>query len=235
MEFNDEYYHISNEGVRMKASYIIMEYAPYNDFHHLIIDVKAQFDDQLARTYFHQLISGLEYLHSQGIYHLDLKLDNLLVGADFQLKIADFDISYIEGTGSNILSRGSKGYRAPEIAKGVCARPAASDIYSAGIILFILKTNGFIPFSEDKLFRGINFYDLMKKEDPKFWDFHCLYQKKASHELDSDFRELFMSMVKHNPGERIDIEGIKASKWFNGPVYDSHELLDIMKTKYSKN
>jgi len=94
------------------------------------------------------------------------------------LKIADFDISYISGSGSNILSKVSKGYRAPEIARGVCSKPVAADIYSAGIILFIWKTNGFIPFSEDKLFRGVNFHELMKKEDPKFWDYHCKFQKK---------------------------------------------------------
>jgi len=83
LDSNDDYFYTTKEGIRVKASYIIMEYAPYNDFHHLIIEAKIQFDDRLARTYFHQLIKGLEYLHSQGVYHLDLKLDNLLVGADF--------------------------------------------------------------------------------------------------------------------------------------------------------
>jgi len=59
-------------------------------------------------------MSGLDYIHSKGIAHLDLKLDNLLIGSNYQLKIADFDLSYKVGD-KRIVSDGSKHYRAPEI------------------------------------------------------------------------------------------------------------------------
>jgi len=43
-----------------------------------------------------------------------------------------------------------------------------------------------------------------------------------------------MNMVKNNPNERINIEEIKNSEWYNGPIYDNQELFEIMNYKYSK-
>lgn len=74
-----------------------MEYAPNKDFFDALMEIKVKFDDTLVRTYFHQLVSGVEYLHSHGIAHLDLKLENLMLGENFELKIIDFDLSYVRG------------------------------------------------------------------------------------------------------------------------------------------
>ncbi|RZJ37213.1 MAG: hypothetical protein EOO18_06165 [Chryseobacterium sp.] len=45
--------------------------------------------EMIIRTYFHQLIEGIEYIHSQGVAHLDLKLENIMLGDSFELKIID--------------------------------------------------------------------------------------------------------------------------------------------------
>jgi len=230
MEAHDDCY-LPINGMRQRSSYILMEFAPYKDFHDFIMDKGITLDDKLARTYFHQLIEGLEYLHSRGVYHLDIKLENLLVGDDFQLKIADFDISHIKGQGS-ISSRGTKCYRAPELARGACSNPASADIYSAAIILFIFKSNGYIPYTEEKHPSGIDLYPLMKHEDPKFWEHHSRFQKKTPDFFEEDFKELFTSMVKTEASKRCTIESIKKSNWYNGPVYSSEELTGIMASKY---
>ena len=47
-----------------------------------------------------------------------------------------------------ITTKGTQNYRAPEITKGSCVDPYAADIYSAGVILFLLKTGGRIAFNE---------------------------------------------------------------------------------------
>jgi len=219
------------DGIRQRSSYILMEYAPYKDFHDLIMDKQVSFDEKLTRTYFHQLVSGLEYLHSQGVYHLDIKLENLLVGEGFQLKIADFDISHVKGTGK-ISSRGTKCYRAPDLARGACSNPASADIYSAGIILFILKSNGFIPYTEEKNIHGIDLYPLLRNEDPLFWEYHTKFQKRTADFFDQDFQELFNSMVKTDSSMRWTMEKIKKSKWYNGPVYGNDELAANMMSKY---
>jgi serine/threonine protein kinase len=74
-----------------------MEHCPYGDFFDLIKNHNLTFDDKMARTYFRQLISGIEYLHYYGIAHLDLKPENILLSEDFKLKIIDFDLSYKDG------------------------------------------------------------------------------------------------------------------------------------------
>jgi len=67
----------------------------------------------LAKTLFLQLINGLEYLHGQGIAHLDLKLENLLLDSNFNLLIADFDGAYMRGD-LEVRSKGARNYRDPE-------------------------------------------------------------------------------------------------------------------------
>jgi len=60
-----------------------MEMAPYGDLTSLMLSSKIISDEKLVRSMFHQLISGIEYLHSQNIAHLDIKLDNLMIGDEF--------------------------------------------------------------------------------------------------------------------------------------------------------
>lgn len=57
-----------------------------------------RFDENTARKYFQQLISGIEYCHSQGIAHRDLKPENLLLDSEDVLKISDFGLSALSGT-----------------------------------------------------------------------------------------------------------------------------------------
>jgi len=74
-------------------------------------------DKKLCRTFFHQLIDGIEYLHSQNLAHMDLKLENLVLGDDFKLKIIDFDlaISLTDEKNDQYGGAGTKNYRAPEV------------------------------------------------------------------------------------------------------------------------
>lgn len=90
----------------------------------------------MPRTLFRQLIEGMDYLHSNGISHLDIKLDNLVLSDDGLLKIIDFDASHQKDSGKKIISRGTKVYRAPEIRSSECENGFAADIYSCGILLF---------------------------------------------------------------------------------------------------
>jgi len=212
-----------------------MEYAPHGDFFDFITKHNDQLDEKLARTFFRQLINGIEYLHQNGVAHLDLKPENLLLGADFNLKIADFDLSHIFGD-DKILSRGTRFYRAPELFNSVSSsalalkEPFAADIYSAGVVLFILKSGGMYPHAEDHVLDGVSFMDLMYKNNIKFWAKHCEIQGREASFYGRDFKELFNNMVKSNPQERLTIKQIKESKWYNGPIYTPLELADKMKT-----
>ena len=205
------------------VSCIMMEYAPHGDFFDFVKNYQESLTEKLIRTYFRQLIEGLEYLHSQGVCHLDLKLENLLLGADYKLKIADFDLSYISGD-SKVLTRGTRFYRSPELKDSRCRDGPAADVYAAGVILFVLKSGGIIPHAEGKLHEGVDLFQLLKNNTKDFFARHCSIQQRNESFFDGAFRELFVSMTNEDVSKRITIDGIKSSKWYRGAVYNPKDL-----------
>jgi len=232
------YYEIDKKchvkGKKVSTSFTLTEYAPYGDFFDLTMNYTSILSDIVIRTYFRQLIEGIEYLHSQKIAHLDLKLENLMIGKDFQLKIIDFDMSYKEGD-KKVISLGTRYYRAPEVANGAIINPMAADIFSAGIILFVLKSGGKIPQTENLYVQGVNLYQLLQNDNKSFWQKHCELQGKEDSYYSEEFRELFNMMTRGNPDERATIESIKASKWYSGPVFSDDELKAYMERHLSVN
>jgi len=212
------------EGDEMQISYTIMEYAQHGDFFSFLKNHHHEIDDKLVRTYFRQLIDGLEYLHNNDVAHMDLKLENLLLSNDFLLKIADFDMAHFKED-AIIISNGTKYYRAPEVMKGKCNIPKMADIFSAGVILFTLKTKGIFPQFESNEIEGILFSDLLYNDTSEFWARHRKVQKLSEAFFDEDFKDLFTVMTKFNPDERASIQDIKNSKWYNGPIYSPEELV----------
>jgi serine/threonine protein kinase len=81
---------------------LVYERAEGGDLMDFIL-IGGKFDESLARHYFRQLMIGLEYCHSNGVTHRDLKPDNLLLDANYVLKIADF------GFASKFLGKDGKG------------------------------------------------------------------------------------------------------------------------------
>ncbi len=80
----------------------MLELAPNGELYDYL-RYTGHFQEELARYYFRQLIDGLAYMHGQGVSHRDLKLENLLLDAQFNLKIADFGFSS-QNTGERHLS-----------------------------------------------------------------------------------------------------------------------------------
>jgi serine/threonine protein kinase len=74
----------------------------------------GKLQEKLAKSLFHQLLDDVEFLHNKvGVAHLDLKLENILVAENFQLKLCDFGF-YEELKSRVCKNRGTHGYRAPE-------------------------------------------------------------------------------------------------------------------------
>jgi serine/threonine protein kinase len=215
------------------SSYVLMEYAPFKDLYHLVTKEGTDLDDLFIRTLFHDIIEALEYLHSEGIYHLDLKLENLLIGENFQVKIADFDNCYKTSDG-RVSFRGTECSRAFELAEGTCQNPASADVYSAGVILFTLKSGGVFPYLEGKNEEKINLYALFKNKPNDFWKIHSMLLGKNPEFFEEDFRALFLSMMNKDPEKRASIQDIKNSKWYNKKIYTKEEMIEIMKTKLSR-
>lgn len=209
---------------------VLTEFAKYGDFFELVVG-GALDSEVIIRTYFHQLIAGLECMHAQGVAHLDLKLENLMMGSGFNLKIIDFDQAQ-RVTDKKITSGGTKGYRAPEVIDGTCKDFAAADMFSAGIILYAFRAQEY-PFAETQAGQTttLKYYNTFMKNNKGFWDAKSA-QKKDSTLFSESFKELVNGMLDSDIIARYTIEDIKRSKWYNGPVLDTQSLQTEMKTRW---
>lgn len=128
-----------------KSIYLILEYVQHGNMLKRILKKKKMHEKQVM-LFTRNLFEVLGYIHSKGIIHRDLKLENILMTSnieDSEFKLADFGLAcYID---KSLKSKsGSPGYMAPEILRG-SPYSTKVDIFSAGIIIFILLT-GTSPF-----------------------------------------------------------------------------------------
>ncbi|CAG0889636.1 unnamed protein product [Cyprideis torosa] len=109
-----------------------------------------------ARTWFKQTLNGIHYLHLHLIAHRDLKCENLLITRHHNIKLADFGFARrcIEADNNQrALSQtfcGSAAYAAPEVIKGIAYNPLIADIWSLGVILYVMF-NARMPFYDGNL------------------------------------------------------------------------------------
>ena len=125
--------------------YMIMEYCEIGELFNYIVR-KKKLDENESSYYYFQLINGLEYIHSKNIAHRDLKPENLLIYNKNILKIIDFGLSNYNKS-DDLLSTpcGSPCYASPEMIEGKKYDGNLVDIWSTGIILFVMLC-GFLPF-----------------------------------------------------------------------------------------
>lgn len=132
--------------------YIAMELATGGDlFDKIEPDIGV--DEQISHFYFKQLINSIGFLHSKGVAHRDIKPENILLDGQGNLKLADFGLATVFKRQNSANKRlcytpcGSPPYMAPEIVSSKGYDPEFSDIWSCGIVLFVLLT-GETPWEE---------------------------------------------------------------------------------------
>ncbi|KAL3158107.1 hypothetical protein ABBQ32_011709 [Trebouxia sp. C0010 RCD-2024] len=138
---------------------------------------KGNYSEKDASDLIRQVLEGVAYLHSQGIVHRDLKLENMLMvdrTDKSPIKIADFGLSKFFAPGTVLSTMcGSPQYVAPEIlgiSDGNQAYSPAVDMWSMGVILFILLS-GYSPFDDEN--DAVLFEKIKKGEydaDDPIWD-----------------------------------------------------------------
>ncbi|TFK64215.1 Pkinase-domain-containing protein [Pluteus cervinus] len=130
--------------------YILLELAAGGDlFDKIAPDVGV--GDEVAHFYFNQLVSGMDYIHNQGVCHRDLKPENILLDVAGTLKISDFGLSSVyrlkEKTRMLTERCGSLPYVAPELSGDEPYHAEPIDVWGMGVILFALLV-GNTPWDE---------------------------------------------------------------------------------------
>ncbi|KAJ0115325.1 hypothetical protein J7T55_012602 [Diaporthe amygdali] len=124
----------------------VMEYAPYDLF---AIVMTGKMSREEVSCCFLQILSGVTYLHSMGLAHRDLKLDNVVVNEHGIMKIIDFGSAHVfkyPFENNLVLASGIVGsdpYLAPEVYEERKYDPAAVDIWSLAIIYCCMSLRRF--------------------------------------------------------------------------------------------
>ncbi|XP_010253154.1 PREDICTED: CBL-interacting protein kinase 18 [Nelumbo nucifera] len=184
-----------------KKIYFVMEYAKGGELFNKI--AKGKLKEDAARKYFQQLISAVDFCHSRGVYHRDLKPENLLLDENGNLKVSDFGLSALAESkrqdGLLHTTCGTPAYVAPEVINRKGYDGAKADIWSCGVILFVLLA-GYLPFHDSNL---MEMYRKIGKGE-----FKCPTW------FPSEVRRLLSKMLDPNPNTRISIAKIKENSWF---------------------
>jgi 5'-AMP-activated protein kinase catalytic alpha subunit len=180
--------------------YLIMEYASGGELFDYIVN-KSRLDESEACRFFHQIISGVEYIHQLGIVHRDLKPENMLLDDDKNIKIVDFGLSNTYNPAEMLQTAcGSPCYAAPEMIAGNKYHGLKVDLWSCGVILFAM-ISGFLPF-----------------EDPVTAN---LYKKILTCEysvpgwVSENAQNMLRNILDTNPDTRATIQRIRSHSWFN--------------------
>lgn len=180
--------------------FLVMEYVPNGELFDYICN-KGKLDEREARTFFQQIISGVDCCHRSKVVHRDLKPENLLLDKNNNVRIADFGLSNILTDGEFLkTSCGSPNYAAPEVISGKLYAGPEVDVWSSGVILYALLC-GTLPFDDDntnKLFQKIK---------------RGVYET-PEHIKNSPVADLIAQMLKVNAMERATISDVIKHPWF---------------------
>jgi serine/threonine protein kinase len=185
----------------------------------------GSFEEAVARSYFHQLISGVGYCHSQGVAHRDLKPENLLMDTNFILKLADFGFAKVTENAKLMYTQcGTPGYMAPEMFEHQGYNAMKADVWACGVILFIMFA-GFPPFQSPKT-TDWWFHKLKNNRHDLFWRAHC-----RTVYFSDGFKDLINKILCPDPNMRISLDDIQKHDWYNGDVMNDQALFAEMQNR----
>ncbi|CDJ63516.1 Aurora kinase, putative [Eimeria necatrix] len=179
--------------------HMVLGYCDQGDLYRRIREQpNRRFSELEAFCFFAQLVNGLHCVHSSGIIHRDLKLENLLLTKGNILKIADFGwCGSIVGHNRSYSFCGTLDYLAPEMVKGQ-GHDWRVDLWSLGVLLYELL-DGRPPFQSTRHFELVQRIVTVDIRMP-------------SH-VKKDAADLIEKLLKYNPSDRLSLVGVAQHPW----------------------
>lgn len=236
-------------------SYYTMEYKAMGDLYSLIDSCSHYLPEKLAGHFYLQLQKALEKIHEQGIAHLDIKPENIVLDEKLNLFICDFGHSFnVKNTSLLLRTQNNKNLLKKRINFLSKISFIGSEIYSSPEInnfqdnfdLLIDDPNKFmnrleeIDFYKSDIFSaGITFFVIFFKAIPPFKKSQYfnkdLFNKQFWEDcleirnFSEDFKNLFTNSSKFNPKERYDVQEILDDIFFDeNQFYDQYRVVEEM-------
>ena len=181
--------------------YIVTELCEGKDMFDYICNKKT-LPELEALNIFHQIVDAMIYIHDMNIVHRDIKPENVLFDSKGNVKIIDFGCSCYYSNSDTLLNEdiGTPSYACPEMHKGIWYRPEQADVWSCGVLLFIMVC-GYHPFSEE---------DEDKNE---------VLIESGDYNIPDTISPLLKDLITHmmdpNPSTRYHFKDVLTSDWFN--------------------
>ncbi|OHT08984.1 CAMK family protein kinase [Tritrichomonas foetus] len=182
------------------------------------VSKSGKFPEDEAKKIFKEIIESIKFVHSVGVAHRDIKLDNFLIknsGKTKKIILSDFGFSLLVCEDKNCTIRcGTLAYLAPEIIKNEPYNPYLVDIWSAGVVLYSIVAGRFPwPTSNNDIM--IEWITTRKLKFPDFFS--------------EDLKNLIDLMLNLNPEERPTLNIILEHPWLKNVVI---EKIEEPETKY---
>jgi protein-serine/threonine kinase len=194
--------------------FFVIEYCPNKDLDELLRKF-GTFEPDLALQIICELVNVLDYLHNKmEISHNDLKPSNILLDANFHIKLIDFSTAKVRGKifdkskgdflpSDESISKdiiGTAEFISPEMVNQKITDYRTNDVWALGIIIYMLF-NGESPFKDKN-----DFMTLDKVKEGKF-----TYIKK---DIPEDVVDLINNILIEDTNKRLNIQQIKEHKYF---------------------
>lgn len=213
---------VDPQGTRA-VSYVVTELAHRGEIFDVLFHYGA-FDDNTTRYYMRQLLDALDFLHQQGKAHRDVKPENILLDKGLSLKLADFGFATEAVPGKlNWTNLGTPTYMSPELVANAAYDSQKSDVWAAGMVLFIFTT-GRLPFNatggqQDPYFR------LFVHNREKFWAEQVKLPPRRT--FSPSLQQLLEGMLHPDFNLRLTVADALASAWMNEPCDEKKAQRDM--------
>lgn len=204
---------------KSNAHLLFMEYCARGEFFEILSRFEHGLPEPVARYFARALWLTVTQCHAAGVHHRDIKPENILVAEDFSLRLADFGSALVGNQQSSCEYCGTEQYIAPEVGNSPSYSPAAADVWSTAITVFI------ILFGIPPVFESTN----------KCWYFRCIrdgnWQKfwnqqeksRPLRKLDKQTKQFLQRALDPNPSTRPTAEEMLQDEWLN----DSNVCADV--------